>query len=224
MIFRQNPLLWLTAHTVIGTALPNTVFAAQDMARLCDAAAIAAADEFAIPQDLLLAIIRVETGRDGDDGLHPWPWTLNQNGKEAWFETQEDAVAAAEAALAEGAENVDIGCFQLNHRWHGAAFDSVAAMIDPESNARYAAGFLTDLYAQEGDWSAAVAAYHSRTEAQGDRYLALVESVLANLPESSATETRSENRFPLLQAGVRGCAGSIVPQLASAGRLIGGAP
>ena len=202
----------------------------------CDLAATEAAAEFDIPSDILLAITRVETGRGPDQT--PWPWTINRAGDSGWFDTPDAAVAAAEDALALGSDNLDIGCFQLNYRWHGAAFPSVAAMFDPQDNARYAASFLSDLFAQEADWPRAVAAYHSRTPENADRYLARIEAVLAKLSGLSFTpdlsspdldsadlnppdEPERQNQFPLLQAGARGSQGSLVPLLLARSPLIG---
>jgi len=45
-------------------------------------------------------------------------------------------------------------------------------MFDPVANATYAAGFLSDLRDETGDWSLAAGAYHSRTEEFATRYRA----------------------------------------------------
>ena len=73
-------------------------------ADLCDAAAEQAAAENGVPLALMRAVTRVETGRDNA----PWPWTLNVGGQGQWFDTAEDAVAAAEQAVAEGLGQVDL--------------------------------------------------------------------------------------------------------------------
>lgn len=199
--------------------------AARDDSRLCDMAAADAAAEFDVPVDILLAITRVETGRGHGGGLHPWPWAINQGGAGGWFDTSELAITAAEEVLASGRDNVDIGCFQLNYRWHGEAFPSVTAMFDPVDNARYAAGFLADLYADKGEWPAAIAAYHSRTPEHANRYLARIETVLAGLTGAdivTAPEPEArENRFPLLLAGAQGANGSLVPVQLARAPLIG---
>lgn len=188
-------------------------------ADLCDAAAELAAAETGVPQDLMRAITRVETGRDDA----PWPWTLNTDGHGQWFDSAEAAVAAAEQAVAEGEDQVDIGCFQLNLRWHGARFASISDMIDPVANARHAARFLSDLHAETGDWRDAAAAYHSRTPERGDAYIARLERVhgaSAPTPADAPPPPRS-NGFPLLLAGQSGAAGSIVPHGRAVTPLIG---
>ena len=50
---------------------------------------------------------------------------------------------------------------QINQRWHGADFHSVAEMFDPASNVRYAATFLKELRSREGSWTLAVARYNA---------------------------------------------------------------
>lgn len=52
--------------------------------------------------------------------------------------------------IGQGAGNLDIGCFQLNYRWHGAAFASLADMFDPDRNATYAADYLASHYQRTG--------------------------------------------------------------------------
>ena len=199
--------------------------AAGNPAQLCDLAAQAAAQKTGVPIDILLAITRVETGRSANGELRPWPWAINADGTGAWYDSQAQAVAAATAHLADGTGTFDVGCFQLNMRWHGDAFASLTEMFDPGKNAYYAAHFLLQLYQESGDWAQAVADYHSRT---GDLAAPYVEKVKAVLNGPGAPDIPPpqmqvrENRFPLLQAGDRGSAGSIVPLQMAHGPLIGG--
>ncbi len=194
----------------------------------CDYAAAAAAEKTGVPIDILLAISRVESGRGGGDP-QPWPWTINADGKGDWYDTKDLALEAATAHLTDGTGTFDVGCFQLNIRWHGDGFDSLSDMFDPAQNADYAAAFLMQLYQESGDWSAAVSAYHSRTPELADSYLQKVKAVLegpesptAPIDDYSQAQITRENLFPLLQAGGQGSAGSIVPLQSARGPLIGG--
>lgn len=191
-------------------------------ADLCDLAAAQAAAESEVPLPLLRAITRVETGRDGA----PWPWSLNINGSGEWFSTAEEAVTAAERAVSEGATQIDIGCFQLNLRWHGAHFSGLDDMIDPMTNARHAARFLQELYSETGDWRAAAAAYHSRDADRGEAYAQRLEAAHeADAPAEVAPESPAPvriNGFPLLVAGQSPTTGSIVPRGRAMTPLIGG--
>lgn len=203
---------------------------AQDTPDLCEAAAQVAADRTGVPLSVLMAVTLTETGRSTEAGLRPWPWAVNLAGEGHWFAAPEDAIQFVEDQLDLGLRNFDIGCFQLNHRWHSKGFTSTIDMFDPTRNAIYAAQFLADLYAEQGDWSLAAATYHSRTPDEADRYRAKFETILAGLTGQTSLEfpeTAAEpriNRFPLLQAGTRGNPGSLVPLLQSSSRLIGDQP
>lgn len=138
---------------------------------LCRAAGLEAARRHGVPPALMLAIGEVESSRRGRGA---WPWTLNVAGDGAWYDTRRDALAAAEAALGRGVRSIDLGCFQVNRRWHGAAFDGLDEMLDPLANADYAARFLAALKAETGDWLTAAGWYHSRTPKHATRYRRLV--------------------------------------------------
>ncbi len=208
----------------------HPVWAAASPGLLCDHAAALASQATGVPIDILLAISRVESGRRQDGSFGPWPWTINADGKGAFFETKTDAVAAATAHLTDGTGTFDAGCFQLNYRYHGDGFATFDDMFDPEKNADYAARFLVTLYDEKGNWADAVAAYHSRTPDLGATYLNQVKAVLggpnAGDPQAAAAVVPvaaiRENNFPLLQAGGQGGYGSIVPMSNTRGPLIGG--
>lgn len=220
------------ALAVLFALMANVAFAnaAQDPPALCATAAQTAANQTGVPLPVLMAITLTETGRKTDSGLQPWPWAINQAGEGHWFSTPDEAVQFAEGQLDLGLRNFDVGCFQVNHRWHSKGFTSTTDMFDPTSNALYAARFLADLYAEQGDWSRAAAAYHSRTPEYAEKYRAKFESILADLTDQPLTEyldptpTPRTNRFPLLQAGLRGSTASLVPLHSGGIRLFGGQP
>jgi soluble lytic murein transglycosylase-like protein len=144
-----------------------------------------------------------------------------------WFDTRAAARAYAQAHFDAGARSFDVGCFQINYRWHGQAFASIDAMFDPEANALYAARFLARLYRETGDWTEAAGAYHSRTPAFADRYAERFDRIrtgLADAPENppgaSPAARRAalrQNTYPLLQAsGTSAGFGSLVPLGAAA--------
>jgi hypothetical protein len=172
--------VWVLALTLV----PAQVARASDPADLCRAAAVAAASETGVPQEVLLAISLTETGRGQGGTLQPWPWTVNSAGEGHWFPDRAAAVRFAEAELAAGRTSFDVGCFQINLRWHGQAFASLDAMFDPLTNASYAARFLADLASEGGGWSEAAGAYHSRTAALAERYRGRFDAILAELADA----------------------------------------
>lgn len=192
-----------------------------DFADLCESAAREASALTGVPFAVLQAITAVETGRHlpgSDRQLHPWPWTVNQAGDGHWFDTKEQALAYATAARERGISNIDIGCFQLNHRWHADTFASLQAMFDPRKNALHAAEFLRSLHDKYGDWSEAAGAYHSKTPEYAARYRIKFDAVLAGLAgqalptvQDYAVLVPRQNGFPLLKVGARGSGASLVP-------------
>ena len=153
-------------------------------AMLCEQVAMQVSAETGVPADILGALTLTETGRRQDGVLRPWPWAVNAEGSGTWFDDPRQALDFARSRVAAGRPNVDIGCFQLNFRWHGENFGSVAEMFDPLANARYAAGFLRQLYAETGDWRAAAGMFHSRRPADAARYLTRFDDLRAHLRRS----------------------------------------
>lgn len=98
-----------------------------------------------------------------------------------WFDSADEARAYVHAHHARGARSFDVGCFQLNYRWHGQHFASIDEMFQPLANAHYAARFLSDLRAETGSWSGAAGAYHSRTPTYANRYRARFDRILAQI-------------------------------------------
>jgi hypothetical protein len=203
-----------------------------DPSGLCLEAAAFAASESGVPYNVLLAITLVETGRAAGEQLKPWPWAVNQGGDGNWFQSEAEAQAYVQSALDQGVTNIDVGCFQLNHRWHAENFPSLQEMLDPAQNGLYAARLLARLQAETGDWSSAAAAYHSRTPEYAERYRAKFEGVMAQLgdatpglasaPRLAAAEPEERpNLFPLLVRGPAGSGGSLVPATEGRTRLIG---
>jgi hypothetical protein len=194
-----------------------------DPAALCRDAAAKAATEIGVPYDVLIAIATVETGRNDQ----PWPWTVNFGGEGHWYDTASDAARGVDQAVRDGATNIDLGCFQLNYRWHASAFTSIEDMLDPAQNATYAAEYLSRHYANTGDWARAAAAYHSGSPEHAKAYQAKFEAAydrLASAPADVAEVTRPRhNGFPLLIAGTAGLNGSLFSS-ASGGRPLIGTP
>lgn len=209
---------------LISLVVAETAVAKPSASSVCDQAAHIASGETGVPYAVLRAITRTETGRQIAGRLEPWAWAVNVEGAGHWFDSKSAAKSYVNSHLSQGKRSIDIGCFQINIRWHGEAFRSLEDMFDPVTNARYAASFLAKLFKETGVWSEAVGAYHSRTDEHADRYLARYDQVLADLdgvPAANAV-TRSagsgENLFPLLQRNTGNPApGSLVP-LGNTGR------
>ncbi len=216
--------------------------AQDDLSRVCDRAAVAAAAESGVPVSVLKAIALTETGRARGGSTRPWPWTVNMEGKGVWFDNRAAALAYVYEHFKRGARSFDVGCFQINYKWHHQHFASIEEMFDPLANAQYAAEFLRSLHAESGDWEVAAGAYHSRTPEYANRYKAkfagyrahflhedalplvveppLLAADLAVSPSTGGVTRARINTYPLLQGGAQPALGSLVP-LANRGAAIG---
>jgi Transglycosylase SLT domain len=137
----------------------------------CEPAIAHAEATWHLPDGILDAIARVESGRSGGDGsTHPWPWTITAEGNGQYFASAGEAIAAVQKLQAQGIRSIDVGCLQVNLMHHPEAFATLQEAFDPEHNADYAASFLTTLRGQLGSWPAAIGAYHSMTPSLADPY------------------------------------------------------
>lgn len=123
----------------------------------CEREMARAADAYRIPLAVLYAVGMTETG--GKHGLRMF--ALNIDGQAVFAATLEEGLARFDAARRAGAKYIDVGCMQINHRWHGKRFPSVAAMFDPQRNVAYAARLLKELRDSQPSWTMAVARYNA---------------------------------------------------------------
>lgn len=138
----------------------------------CLAEILRAQERYGIPNNILLGIGLQEAGVSRSGRLTVWPWAVNAAGVGRLFDSRVAAMEWVRARQAAGVQSIDVGCMQINLRWHPKAFRSLDEGFDPAINVDYAARFLRDLYAESGDWMRAAGAYHSRTPEHAQVYLA----------------------------------------------------
>ena len=137
---------------------------------VCAVAVLEAEQNYHIKKGLLQTIATVESGRWSDlrQKRVAWPWTVQYNGHGRYYKTKEEAVAAIKSLQAQGITNIDVGCMQINLKYHGHAFNSVEDAIEPKHNVAYSAGFLRSLYDRNGNnWQKTAMQYHSKNHSQG---------------------------------------------------------
>lgn len=122
---------------------------------------------YGIPQGVLFAIATTESGLNN----RPWPWTLDVDGTPYRYANRAQTVAATRRFLQEGHTRIDIGPMQVDWRYHGAMFPSLASVTHPFMNIAAAGRILAHLEAQTGNWWGAVARYHNDNPALGDPYM-----------------------------------------------------
>ncbi|WP_187968124.1 transglycosylase SLT domain-containing protein [Aquibium microcysteis] len=130
---------------------------ASALANSCEAEILRASKAYGIPVGILYAVGLTETGHKGS----LQPYALNIEGQAVFAHTQEEAERLFETARRNGKTLIDLGCMQINHRYHADAFASLSEMLDPRLNVDYAARFLVQLKQRHETWSLAVARYHA---------------------------------------------------------------
>ena len=132
-----------------------------------------------IPLSVLYAVGLTETGQSG----RLQPYAMNIDGVEVAANSLPEALEIFYAAQRRGAKFIDIGCMQINHRFHAADFPSLESMFDPHRNVAYAAHFLKILRQREASWTFAVARYNAGpdNDAGQKKYVC---AVIANMVRS----------------------------------------
>lgn len=169
-------LLALAVFTTDATAL--TEREAQDAA-LCEVATKQAETQERLPRGLLEAISLKESGRWDDDAKRSvaWPWTVTWGGPGEHFATRAEAIAKVRELQDAGKTNIDVGCMQINLRYHPHAFDSIEDAFDPLRNASYAGAHLKQLREDHHSWHRAIERYHSSDPERGAAYRQAVQKL-----------------------------------------------
>ena len=148
----------------------------------CEVLAAEASRQYGVPEGLLVAIARTESGiARGQTEVRAWPWTANVQGESHYYDSRQEMQAHLDRVIGADISNVDIGCMQLNYHWHGDRFAGLELMLDPHSNVTYAAGYLRQLHDETGSWEGATRYYHSRDPDRGAAYLGRVNRMWAAL-------------------------------------------
>jgi hypothetical protein len=173
--------------SVRGQAAPGQVVSADEPGLLCRGAIQQAETGSQLPQHLMGAIARVESGRPNPmtGRIHPWPWTTNAEGHGNFFETKAQAIAFTRQLQARGVQSIDVGCMQINLMYHPDAFQNLEEAFDPAANTRYAVKFLSQLREKTGNWETASAWYHSANPEEGGAYREKVATVMATETKGS---------------------------------------
>jgi len=171
------------------TALPARAVPPLAPDNLCAAETNAAERGYGIPAGLLHSISIVESGRydSAQKATIAWPWTVMAEGQGRYLPSKTEAIAEVRRLKARGVQNIDVGCMQVNLRYHPDAFASLDEAFDPAANVGYAARFLKGLFGATGHWPTAASYYHSQTPSLAAEYR---ERLMKVWNGSGAAETR----------------------------------
>ena len=125
-----------------------------------------------IKQNLLQTIASVESGKyiSSVGRRLPWPWTVHAEGKGRYYKTKNEAITAVKQLQENGIQNIDVGCMQINLKYHGHSFKNLEEAFDPKKNVSYSASFLKKLYNKTNDWKKTAMQYHSKNTRHGINY------------------------------------------------------
>ena len=127
--------------------------------------------KYKIPHKLLSAISLTETGRTVDGAFVSWPWSLNVSGKSFVFDSLENTKNFLQEKIDNQVNNIDIGCMQINYKYHKKSFEDLNSFLDPDKNVEWAAKFLVSLYHKHKSWNIAISRYHSSNPDRMRKYL-----------------------------------------------------
>lgn len=193
--FLRHALLYLAFAAIVATNSPSLAAGNIAMsppegdAGSCLAAIKVAESSRRLPRHLLHAIALAESGlwREQLRTQVPWPWTVTVSGEGHYFNSPHHAADYVRGLLRDGVTNIDVGCMQINLRYHGLAFDSIEEALSPVNNVAYAVSFLEDLKHSRGSWGKAVRYYHSGNWRRGSLYKVKVQEIWTVLKQTEAT-------------------------------------
>ena len=122
-----------------------------------------------LPNKLLTSIALVESGIKKSE-FKSWPWTLNVSGKSMYFDNKSETIKYLKSNI-NLKKSIDVGCMQINTKYHLKNFKDLSHLVEPEENVKYAATFLLKLYKKHKSWNEAVSRYHSSIPKRKKNYL-----------------------------------------------------
>ncbi|MEE2695007.1 MAG: transglycosylase SLT domain-containing protein [Pseudomonadota bacterium] len=150
---------------------------------------------FNLPNKLLTSISLVESGiKREKNTFRSWPWTLNVSGKSMYFNSKIEILKYLKENINKK-KSIDIGCMQINVRYHLRNFESLSHMVDPEENVKYAATFLLQLFKKHRSWNEAISRYHSSVPIKKKRYLKKVYAYWKDLRQRKIKVVSNSNEI-----------------------------
>ena len=144
-----------------------------------------------IPKGLLFGIGKAEAIRKIKNKFVIWPWTINHAGKSMFFDTKKQMRNYVFKNLKRNDFNIDVGCMQINIKWHKNNFKKISDMFEVNPNISYAASFLHQLKNKYGSWDKAIKHYHSSDPKKNKPYLIKVKSFWKKVEEDKIIKAKN---------------------------------
>jgi hypothetical protein len=110
-----------------------------------------------------------------------WPWTVTSRGRGYHFNNRDEAITFAKLQIDAGNDSIDVGCMQINLKYHPNAFASIEEAFSPKHNVAYGAKLLKENYDRSKNWNAAIGLYHSAQEDRSMEYQKMVGRIHASI-------------------------------------------
>ena len=163
-----------------------------------------------IPSGLLLGIGKAESGRIlKNNEMVIWPWTINHAGKSLFFDNKSQMKSYLLKHTKKGDNNLDVGCMQINLKWHKQNFKDIKDMMAIEPNISYAASFLVQLKNKHGSWEKAIKHYHSSDPIKNKPYLNKVLSFWQSYKKKSIQIADNKTKINLNSSNTNNISESI---------------
>ena len=163
-----------------------------------------------IPSGLLLGIGKAESGRIlKNNEMVIWPWTINHAGKSLFFDNKIQMKSYLLKHIEKGDNNLDVGCMQINLKWHKQNFKDIKDMLAIEPNISYAASFLIQLKNKHGSWKKAIKHYHSSDPIKNKPYLNKVLSFWLSYKKKSIQIADNKTKINLNSSNTNNISESI---------------
>ena len=145
-----------------------------------------------LPNKLLTSIALVESGIKKSE-FKSWPWTLNVSGKSMYFDNKSETIEYLKSNI-NLKKSIDVGCMQINTKYHLKNFKDLSHLVEPEENVKYAAIYLLKLYKKHKSWNEAVSRYHSSIPKRKKNYLKKVQTYWNDLRQRKIVVKNRYNR------------------------------
>lgn len=128
--------------------------------------------KYDIPKDTLYSISLQETQKKhGKLNIQiVWPWSVNVEGTGYHFNSKDEAIKFTRQKQAEGITSIDVGCMQINLKYHPDVFASLEQAFSPRRNIAYGAKHLREKYEASKNWRVAIGHYHSYNKSKSHKY------------------------------------------------------
>ncbi len=146
------------ASAIVGLSGTAQARTAQESGYTCSTMIAEVEQRRKIPRGLLMAIAITESGNGGQ----PSPYAMNIAGRSHFADSKAEMAKIISANWSRGVKSIDVGCMQVNLKYHGQKFGRLTDLLDSQTNVEYGAGYLIKLAHDRGSWREGVMDYHNK--------------------------------------------------------------